>query len=229
MYFRNPEGRQIVTLELSLIFCIKQLKTKLEFQLAKKRFAQLHVIQQGSFLTPGPVLTPQKWFIVSYVFLSTGLNDLIMVWRWQHKTNARKSWLVCAVANQIEKPAIMMKIATCVCGIRSAWRSSSLTWLLTGRFLIMRQFRLGLCIYVIAFNCLLDMIDKKARCDIVLDALQDFLIDMPRIWGCFVTALPHVGPWFLLCIPTALNNLTVVLSSILIWECHLRTCDFAWS
>lgn len=111
----------------------------------------------------------------------------------------------------------------------SAWRSSSLTWLLTGRFLIMRQFRLGLCIYVIAFNCLLDMIDKKARCDIVLDALQDFLIDMPRIWGCFVTALPHVGPWFLLCIPTALNNLTVVLSSILIWECHLRTCDFAWS
>ncbi len=59
MYFRNPEGRQIVTLELSLIFCIKQLKTKLEFQLAKKRFAQLHVIQQGSFLTPGPVLTPQ--------------------------------------------------------------------------------------------------------------------------------------------------------------------------
>ncbi len=125
-----------------------------------------------------------------------------------------------------------MTMATCVCSIKkaeSAWRSSYLTRLRAGRFLINRHFILGLCIYAVAFNCLLDIFNKVARCDIVLDTLQDFLIDMPRIWSCFVTALPHVGPWFMLCIPTALNNLTVVLSSIFIWECHCCTCNFAWS
>ena len=45
---------------------------------------------------------------------------------------------------------------------------------------------------------------------------------MPSIGSFLVTSLSHVRPGFLLCIPAALNDFTIMeLGILLVWEDHL--------
>ncbi len=84
---------------------------------------------------------------------------------------------------------------------------------------------LAFWVQLIAISCLLDDLHQVAWRDVVLDALQHFVVHMPGIWSLLVTPLAHVCPRFLLCIPTALNDVTVMFSSSLFArEVHLGTC-----
>lgn len=77
-------------------------------------------------------------------------------------------------------------------------------------------------IYDVVTCCLLDDTYQVAWRDIVFDALQDLFINMPSIGSLFVPPVSHVFPSFLLCIPAALNDFTIVeLGILLVREGHL--------
>ena len=77
-------------------------------------------------------------------------------------------------------------------------------------------------VYGIVPCCLPDDTYQVAWRDIVFDALQHLLIDMPSIGSLFVTSVSHVCPSFLLCIPAALNDFPIMdLGILLVWEDYL--------